>query len=67
MEIKKKPKVIQKIFKKGGGYVKIANTLGLTRQAVFQWRRVPAEHVLKIEQITGIPRHELRRDLYPKP
>ena len=27
--------------------------------------RVPAERVLKIEEVTGVSRHELRPDLYP--
>jgi DNA-binding transcriptional regulator YdaS (Cro superfamily) len=27
--------------------------------------RVPAERVLSIEAATGVPRHELRPDLYP--
>jgi DNA-binding transcriptional regulator YdaS (Cro superfamily) len=28
---------------------------------------LPAERVLDIERVTGIPRHELRPDLYPPP
>jgi DNA-binding transcriptional regulator YdaS (Cro superfamily) len=37
----------------------------LTSQAISQWTRVPAERVLPVEAATGIPRHELRPDLYP--
>ncbi|MDQ0305303.1 transcriptional regulator [Ancylobacter polymorphus] len=29
-------------------------------------RRVPAERVLDVERITGISRHDLRPDLYPR-
>jgi len=45
--------------------VRIATELGITHSAVSQWRRVPADRVLEVERITGIPRHELRPDIYP--
>lgn len=51
-----------------GGGAALARALNLkSRQAVYQWSRVPAEHVLKVEKITGMPRHVLRPDLYPAP
>jgi DNA-binding transcriptional regulator YdaS (Cro superfamily) len=35
-------------------------------QAIQKFReRVPAERVLAIEAATGVPRHELRPDIYP--
>lgn len=46
---------------------KVAGHLGITPQAISQWERVPVMHVLKIEQLTGVPRHELRPDIYPPP
>lgn len=47
----------------------LAKALGVTPGAVWQWsqKRVPAERVLEVERITGIPRHEMRPDLYPPP
>lgn len=45
---------------------RIARALGITRGAVAKWRRVPAERVLAVEAITGISRHLLRSDIYPK-
>lgn len=49
-----------------GGGVALARALGgISSQAVNQWRRVPAERVLEVERVTGVPRHELRPDLYP--
>lgn len=51
---------------KAGGPSRLASQLGnLSSQAVSQWRRIPAERVLDVERVTGIPRHELRPDLYP--
>jgi DNA-binding transcriptional regulator YdaS (Cro superfamily) len=46
----------------------LARRLGnITSQAISQWRRIPAERVLEVERVTGIPRHELRPDIYPPP
>lgn len=50
-----------------GSQQALAQALGITQQALSQWklRRVPAERVLDVERITGIPRHDLRPDIYP--
>lgn len=45
----------------------LARDLGITHGAVNQWTRVPAERVIEVERATGIPRQELRPDLYPAP
>lgn len=47
-----------------GGVRKTAAECGLTTQAVYQWKQVPADKVLRIEQATGISRHELRPDVF---
>lgn len=47
-----------------GGPRKLAAILGISRQAVTQWKTVPGRHVLKVEQASGISRHQLRPDLY---
>lgn len=45
----------------------LAARLGVQPPAVCKWERgrIPAERVLDVERVTGIPRHELRPDLYP--
>lgn len=48
-----------------GGITRLATALRISSQAISQWKRVPAERVLDVERITGIPRQELRPDLYP--
>ena len=50
-----------------GGIVALSKKLGMSRGAVSQWKRVPAERVLSVEHITGVPRHEIRPDIYPMP
>jgi DNA-binding transcriptional regulator YdaS (Cro superfamily) len=55
---------IQIIRSSKGLGAKITRELGLSRGAVSQWTRVPAERVIEVERITGIPREELRPDLY---
>lgn len=43
----------------------LAAALGVTAQALSQWRRVPPTRVLDVERASGVPRHELRPDIYP--
>lgn len=50
----------------GNGSI-LARELGISPQALFQWDTVPPLRVLEVERITGIPRHELRPDIYPPP
>lgn len=42
----------------------LARHLGVTRGAVAQWDRIPAERVVEIAKFTGIRREILRPDLY---
>ncbi|MBK8132622.1 MAG: helix-turn-helix domain-containing protein [Gammaproteobacteria bacterium] len=47
----------------------LSRRLKITKHAVGKWRkrgRVPAERVLAVERETGISRHDLRPDLYPR-
>lgn len=47
----------------GGAYA-LAKELGIRGPSIYGWTRVPANRVQAVSRITGIPRHELRRDLY---
>ena len=44
----------------------LANALEISSPAVSQWTSVPAERVLDVERFTGVSRHDLRPDLYPR-
>lgn len=58
---------LERAIKAAGGLTKLATPLGISAQAVSQWDEVPPLRVLAVEQVSGIPRHELRPDLYPEP
>ena len=55
-------------FKATRGLIaQIARELQITTPAILKWQRVPAERVLAVERVTGIPREVLRPDLYLPP
>lgn len=62
-------KVIKQLINQAGGQSALARAIGVTQSHVWAWlnrnKRVPAAHVLKIEKIFGISRHDLRPDIYP--
>ncbi len=47
--------------------IDLSRGLGVDKATVTRWaqKRIPAERVVEIERVTGIPRHDLRPDLYP--
>lgn len=56
---------IERAKRIAGGTTALANKLGISKQAVSMWEKIPAERVIAIEAATGISREELRPDLYP--
>lgn len=48
-------------------FAELAQRLGVSSQAVQQWKRVPPERVPSVAAATGVPRWLLRPDLYEKP
>lgn len=55
-----------------GGQLPLARKIGTSQSTVWEWlnrsrRGVPAEWAGKIEEATGVPRHELRPDLFAAP
>ena len=54
-------------IKVAGTSRKLAKMLGVTPQAVAQWDQIPMRHVLRVEVMMQIPRHEQRPDFYPPP
>ena len=58
---------LQTAIERAGGTKNLGEALGITRQAVEQWRAVPPERVLDVERITGVSRYALRPDIYGVP
>lgn len=56
---------IEKAVAAAGTVAALARKLGITRAAIHQWTRVPAERVIEVERATGVSRATLRPDLYP--
>lgn len=48
-----------------GSMAKLGAALGVTAQAVSLWSQVPAERLMKISEVTGVPPNVLRPDMYP--
>ena len=57
---------LSRAIEAAGGLKKLADSLRITAQAVSQWDEVPPLRVLAVEHVSGVPRHELRPDLYPR-
>ena len=49
-----------------GGIGKLADAIGIARQNLNRWDKVPAERVIPIERATQgrVPRHRIRPDLF---
>jgi DNA-binding transcriptional regulator YdaS (Cro superfamily) len=58
--------VVQQAADKVGGVTELARLLGIRHTVFYKWWQVPATRVLPIERATGISRHDLRPDLYPR-
>lgn len=58
---------LKRAIDKAGGQTDLARAIGTTQGHVSQWLRrgkVPADKVLLIERATGVPRQELRPDVF---
>jgi TorA maturation chaperone TorD len=55
---------LEEAIRAAGGVGALARKLGISQPSVSNWRRVPAERVILVEDITGIDRAVLRPDLY---
>jgi len=57
-------KITDTAVNRAGGPSALAMVLGLTRQAVSKWKRVPAVHVKLVSAHSGIPPEKLRPDIF---
>jgi DNA-binding transcriptional regulator YdaS (Cro superfamily) len=58
---------LDKAVKAAGGVTSLADSLGVGQSTVSNWRkrrRVPPGHVIRIEGVTGVSRHELCPEVF---
>jgi DNA-binding transcriptional regulator YdaS (Cro superfamily) len=56
---------LEKAIEVAGGIRALGRMLGISHSAIRQWEgEIPAKRIIDIETLTGIPREELRPDLY---
>jgi TorA maturation chaperone TorD len=58
---------LEDAIRAAGGIGALARRLGISQPSVSNWQRVPAERVVAVEALTGVPRASLRPDLYGMP
>lgn len=56
--------LVKYLKQKRGRQTELARAIGTTPGNICQWKRVPAERVMEVSAITGIPKEKLRPDLY---
>lgn len=60
----KERQIIATACERAGGMRALARGLGINYQNIQSWKRIPAERMIAIETVTGIPREQLRPDLF---
>jgi len=64
-------KCVAEIVEKVGGQSALAKMCGVRQSAVWNWlnrhgsKGIPPQYVVTVERATGIPRHEIRPDVFP--
>lgn len=59
---------LNKAIEFAGSQQKLSILIGISSMAVSKWvksGKVPTDRVLNVEKLTGVPRTELRPDIYP--
>ena len=60
-------RAVDEAVRQSGSYSRLAQRLGISRQALQQWASIPVRHVLLMERLSGVSRYELRPDVYGPP
>ncbi|OKO76254.1 molecular chaperone TorD family protein [Bradyrhizobium sp. NAS96.2] len=58
---------LERAIDAAGGVAELARKIGIAQPSVSNWNRVPAQRVIAVEAVTGVPRKLLRPDLYSEP
>ena len=57
---------LERAIEAAGGVKPLSVALGITAEAIYVWKQVPVMRVLDVERVTGVSRHDLRPDVYPR-
>jgi len=57
---------VRRAIAAAGGSARLAHQLGLHAVSVQGWTFCPPQHVEAVEAASGVSRHDLRPDLYPR-
>lgn len=60
-------KALEKALIRSRSHAELARAIGVSGNAVGLWKKCPIERVISIEYFTGVPRDELRPDLFLTP
>lgn len=60
-------KLLEYLNAERGRRARLAEALGVSSAATSQWKEVPLDRVIAIEALTGIPRYDLRPDVFGVP
>lgn len=55
---------LERAIDAAGGVAQLARKIGIAQPSVSTWNRVPVGRVIAVETATGVPRQQLRPDLY---
>lgn len=55
---------LEQVIQTAGGVRSLSRLLGISQPAISNWKRVPADRILQVETVTGLPRSVIRPDLY---
>ncbi len=55
------------IIRRAGGTNKVANAVRRKHNTVAGWQKVPPCHVVAVAELSGVPPHLIRPDVFPPP
>lgn len=62
---------VDQVIRRAGGVVALSRATGIKPSTISKWRvsknGIPADRVPAVSAVTGIPRHEIRADLWEAP
>jgi DNA-binding transcriptional regulator YdaS (Cro superfamily) len=62
-----KLEAVKRAVEAAGGARRVAEECEITPEAVYMWKQCPSDRIGVIERLSGVPRHELRPDIFDPP